>query len=171
MSNCFSMAARFPIALRWCSLLLFMVGSAAAATVSPVPRPTPGRLALSAEIIQVQRSLLSTGTPSIPGAGVRAFQEPASETADNERFDIRWMAHPPGIPPGAIVQLEAIQARSTTVQNQIRGLTGRIEGLTQTTLEIPAREIQRAGRVQAWRISIAWRGHILARQSSPNWPK
>lgn len=165
------MAARPPIARRWCALLLIMVAPVAGATVSPVPRPTAAGLSLSAEILQVQRSLLSTGAPSIPGAGVRVFQEPTAETAGSERFDIRWMAHPPGIPPGTIVQLEAIQARSPTVQNKVQGLSGRTEGVTHTTLEIPAREIQRAGQVHAWRISIAWRGHILARQASPNWPE
>jgi hypothetical protein len=124
---------------------------------------------MTAEILEVHRSLASTGTPVIPGASVRRFREPGAETAGSERFDIRWVAHPPGLPPGAIVQLEAIQVHSPTVQNQVMRLAGRTAGLTLTTLEISARQIQRAGRVHAWRISIAWRGHILARQSSPNW--
>lgn len=165
------MAARSPIARRWCALLLILVAPASGVPVSPAPRPPSVGLALSADILHVYRSLASTGTPTIPGAGVRSFQEPASETAGSERFDIRWVAHPPGLPPGAIIQLEAIQARSPAVQNQVVGLARRTAGVTHTTLEIPARQIQRAGRVHAWRISIAWRGHILARQSSPNWPQ
>lgn len=165
------MAARFPIARWWWVLLVILVAPVVGAPVSPVPRSPSARLALSAEILQVHRSLASTGTPTIPGAGVRSFQEPASETSGSERFDVRWTAHPPGLPPGAIVQLEAIQTHSPAIQNQVVHLARRTEGLTHTTLEIPAREIQRAGRVHAWRISIAWRGHILARQSSPNWPQ
>jgi hypothetical protein len=40
-----------------------------------------------------------------------------------------------------------------------------------STLTIPAGEVKRAGRVHSWRISLAWRGRILARQASSNWPR
>ena len=105
----------------------------------------------------------------MPGAGVRAFQDPDGATRGVERFDIRWYAGPPGMPPGSLLLFECVQARSPSIHNQVVRLQNQAQGHLRSVIEIPADDIQRAGRVQKWRVSLVWRGRILNRHASANW--
>ena len=119
--------------------------------------------------MEVTPAFLNQGTASIPGAGVRSFQDPEPENNGTERFEIRWYANPPGIPPGAVILLECIQERSPRVKNHVLRTTGKSAGHVRSTIEIPADEIRRGGRVVQWRVRVIWRGQALATQTSPNW--
>lgn len=160
------MAARISIARRRC-----LTGLGALAAASALAAPPAAAPARQAEILRVDRSFIPSQSTPIPGAGVRAFREPAAGPAGSEQFDIHWLAPPPGLPPGAILMLEAIHTKSPTVQNQVQRLPERSAGRMHSTLTIPASEVARIGRVQAWRVSLAWRGRILARRASSNWPR
>lgn len=160
------MAARISIARRRCLTALSALAAGAALAAPPAAGP-----ALRAEILRVDRSFIPSQATPIPGAGVRAFREPDADPAGREQFDIHWLAPPPGLPPGAILMLEAIHTKSPTVQNQVQRLPERSVGRMHSTLTIPASEVARAGRVHAWRVSLAWRGRILARRASSNWPR
>ena len=117
----------------------------------------------------IDRAFVGPGSVAPPGAGVRAFQDPETENGGTERFEIRWYANPPGIPPGAVVLLEFVQERSPIVKNHVLRTTGKSEGNVRSTVEIPADEIRRGGRVVKWRVRVVWRGSVLATQASPNW--
>jgi hypothetical protein len=144
-----------------------------AGTLAPAVAALPVRGSAAstprAHVVKVERAFLSSGSAAMSGAGVRAFDDPEPETRGLERFDIRWYANPPGIQPGAVVLVEVVQAQSSSVYNRVLRIPDRAEGHVRSIVEIPAEAIQRAGRVRAWRVSVAWRGQILARQSSPNW--
>ena len=122
-----------------------------------------------AHVIGVERTFVGTTTAAIPGAGVRAFQPPGDATAGSERFDIRWYANPPGIPPGVVVLFEYVQERQATVKNRVLRIAQKSEGHVRSAIGIPAEEIRRAGRVQEWRVRIVWRGRALATETSGNW--
>ncbi len=100
---------------------------------------------------------------------MRSFEDSSPEAGGLERFDIRWYANPPGIPPGAVILLEAVQTYSPSVYNQAVRIPDRAQGHIRSVVEIPPEDIRRAGRVREWRISVVFRGRILARQTSPNW--
>ena len=122
-----------------------------------------------AHLIDVEQSFVNQTTASLPGAGVRTFQDPESENSGTERFEIRWFANPPGIPPGTVLLLEAIQERSPVVRNHFFRTTGKSEGNVLSVVEIPPDEVRQAGRVVKWRMRIVWRGQILSTQTSANW--
>lgn len=134
-----------------------------------VVRAEPYAYVARAHIIGVQQSFLYQATPSVPGAGVRAFQDPDSETGGRERFDIRWYANPPGIPPGTVLLLEAVQERSPVVRSYFLRTTDKSEGNTLSVLEIPPDKVRQGGRVIKWRLRVVWRGKVLATQTSANW--
>ena len=143
---------------------------AAAAILAAVPAGAePSAYVARAHLVGVDRSFVNPATASPPGAGVRAFQDPGDETAGAERFDIRWYANPPGIPPGLVVLLESVQERSPVVRNHVLQTPAKTEGHVLSTIEIPAADVRRAGRVLKWRVSLVWRGRLLARQASANW--
>ena len=136
----------------------------------------PGRAAAGpagyvarAQIVEVNRSFVPQTGVGMPGAGVRAFRDPEAESGGQERFEIHWYAHPPGIPPGTVLLLETIQERSPLVKNHVHRTAGKSEGHVRTVLEIPAAEIRRAGRVVSWRMRVIWRGQALATAASPDW--
>ena len=122
-----------------------------------------------AHLIDVERSFVSQTTASLPGAGVRAFQDPETDNSGTERFEIRWYANPPGIPPGAVLLLESVQERSPVVRNHYFRTTGKSEGNVSSVVEIPPDEVRQAGRVVKWRVRVVWRGQVLSSQMSPNW--
>lgn len=122
-----------------------------------------------AQLVEVKNSFVSAGTAAIPGAGVRAFQHPATGEPGQERFEIRWYANPPGIPPGAVILLETVQEHSQTVKNHLLRTPGKSLGHVRSFIEIPAGEIRMAGRVVQWRVRVIWRGRVLATQASGNW--
>ena len=122
-----------------------------------------------AHLVGVERSFVNPATAAPPGAGVRAFRDPDAENGGTERFDIRWYANPPGIPPGAVVLLEFVQERSPIVKNRVLRTTGKSEGHVRSTIEISADDIRRGGRIGPWRVRVVWRGNALATQASPNW--
>lgn len=122
-----------------------------------------------AHLVGVERSFVNPAAAPLPGAGVRAFQDPETESGGTERFEVRWYANPPGIPPGAVVLLEFVQERSPIVKNRVLRTTGKSEGNVRSTIEIPAAEVRRGGRVVQWRVNVVWRGNALATQASPNW--
>jgi hypothetical protein len=143
---------------------------AAAAVFGPEPAAAePAAYVARAQIVGVDRVFLQQSAGGVPGAGVRAFRDPEAEGGGRERFDVRWYAVPPGIPPGAVLLLETVQERSPVVKNHVRRTAGKSEGHVRTTIEIPAAEIRRAGRVAKWRLRVIWRGNALATAASPNW--
>jgi hypothetical protein len=156
-----------PAILRW-ALALCWIAIASAARANPPGRPGAA-VEPRAHVVKVERAFLNPGAAALPGAGVRAFQDPEADTSGVERFDIRWYANPPGIPPGAVIVLEAVQANSPSIHNRVLRIPERALGHMRSVVEIPADDIQRIGRVRQWRVSVVWRGRILARQASPNW--
>ncbi|HPY61634.1 MAG TPA: hypothetical protein PLJ22_00650, partial [Kiritimatiellia bacterium] len=92
-----------------------------------------------------------------------------SETGGRERFDIRWYANPPGIPPGTVLLLETVQERSPVVRSYFLRTTDKSEGNTLSVLEIPPDKVRQGGRVIKWRLRVVWRGKVLATQTSANW--
>lgn len=134
------MAARISIARRRCLTALSALAAGAALAAPPAAGP-----ALRAEILRVDRSFIPSQATPIPGAGVRAFRDPAAGSAGSEQFDIHWLAPPPGLPPGAVLMLEAIHAQSPAVQNQVRPLPGRSAGRMHSTLTIPRRRGETRG--------------------------
>lgn len=148
------------------------IGCALAAAVAFAPGSVvadPAGYVARAQIVGVDQSFVPQATVAVPGAGVRAFRDPEGEDGGQERFDVRWYAHPPGIPPGAVLLLETVQERSSLVKNHVRRTTVKSEGHVRTAIEIPASEIRRAGRIVKWRLRVIWRGHALATAASSNW--
>lgn len=143
---------------------LCFLASMSSAAPPAVPVYTP-----RAAIVGVERSFARKSSAAVPGAGVRAFEDPETEASGTERFEIRWYAHPPGIPPGVVVLLESVQERSSVLKNHPFRLDRKAEGHERTVIEIPPDEIRRAGRVAKWRIRLVWRGRLLASQASADW--
>lgn len=148
------------------------LGCALAAMVACAPERAgagPAGYVARAQIVGVDHAFLQQSSVAVPGAGVRAFQDPEVEDGGRERFDVRWYAHPPGIPPGTVLLLETVQERSPIVKNHVLRTTGKSEGHVRTAIEIPADDVRRAGRVVKWRLRVVWRGAALATAASPNW--
>ena len=122
-----------------------------------------------AHLVGVEREFVGAATASVPGAGVRSFQKSGADADGSERFEVRWYANPPGLPPGVVVLFETVQERQATVKNHVLRIAQKSEGHVRSTIEIPADEIRRAGRVREWRVRIVWRGRALATQTSANW--
>ena len=154
-------------AAAWSSAFALLL--AAALGVSAAPPAAAQVQSPRAHIVEVTPAFLNQGTASIPGAGVRSFQDFEPENNGTERFEIRWYANPPGIPPGAVVLLEFVQERSPIVKNRVLRTAGKSEGHVRSTIEIPSAEVRRGGRVVQWRVRVVWRGNALATQASPNW--
>jgi hypothetical protein len=160
-------AISWPAAARSSAFALLFL---AVAALAPSPSSAePYVYVARASLMGVERSFVSQGTASISGAGVRAFEDPEIENSGTERFEIRWYANPPGIPPGVIVLLESLQERNPVVKNHILRLNGKSEGHICSVIEIPPDEVRQAGRVLKWRVRVVWRGKLLASQASANW--
>lgn len=145
---------------------------AAALGVSAAPPPPPSQAPPArAHIVEVTPAFLNQGSASIPGAGVRSFQDSEPESSGTERFEIRWYANPPGLPPGAILLLETVPERSAVVKNHVLRTSARSEGYIRSVIEIPSTEVRRAGRAVKWRVRIVWRGRLLASRASGNWER
>lgn len=167
MVDCFDMPYPLSaVALRRLILAgtLCCLACMSAAAPPAVPAYTP-----RASIVGVERSFAPKSSVAVPGAGVRAFADPETEASGTERFEIRWYANPPGIPPGVVVLLESVQERSPVPSNHPFRLDRKAEGHVRTVIEIPPDEIQRGGRVAKWRIRLVWRGRLLASQTSADW--
>ena len=158
----------FPDRSRGAGRIGFALATAAMLATFPAGAE-PAAYVARAHLVGVDRSFVNPATASPPGAGVRAFQDPDAENGGTERFEIRWYANPPGIPPGSVVLLEFVQERSPIVKNRSLRTTGKSEGHVRATFEIPAAEIRRGGRIVQWRVRVVWRGTALAAQASPNW--
>jgi len=161
-----SQSARRSISPHWigclCTLTLLLSLSVSQADTRRTYTPR-------AHIADVSRSFVSQGVTPVSGAGLRFFQAPDNDPSGTERFKIHWFANPPGIPPGAILMLESQQERSASVKNYILQTTQKSEGNVISTIEIPPKDIRRAGRTLKWRVRIIWRGRSLASRMSPNW--
>lgn len=152
-----------PSAVRKAVLALLVLAAARLAPAAPyvyVPQ---------AHLVGVERAFIGPGSAPAPGAGVRAFRDPEAENRGTERFEIRWYANPPGIPPGVVVLLESLQERSSVVKNHALRIDTKSEGHVRSVIEIPPDQIGRAGRVLKWRVRVVWRGRLLASQTSPDW--
>ena len=149
----------------WMGLALAAAAVFAPASVSAEPYVYVAR----AHLVDVERAFVNPTSAPLPGAGVRAFQDPDPEDAGTERFDIRWYANPPGIPPGAVILLEAIQERSPVVRNHVLRTADKSEGHVCSVVEIPSDEVRQGGRVVKWRVRLVWRGKVLSAQTSSNW--
>ena len=148
------------------------IGCALAAAIVCAPAPSgagPAGYVARAQIVGVDHAFIQQSAVAVPGAGVRAFRDPEAEGGGQERFDVRWYAHPPGIPPGTVLLLETVQERSPVVKNHVHRTAGKSELPVRTALEIPAADVRRAGRVVKWRLRVVWRGAALATAASPNW--
>ena len=132
-------------------------------------RAAPYTYVAHAHLTEVKPYFVSQGSPDLPGAGVRAFQATATGSAGIERFEIRWYANPPGIPPGTVILLEARQEHAQLVKNHVLRTTGKSEGYILSVIDIPAEDIRQAGRVVGWRVRIVWRGQVLSSRDSGNW--
>ena len=160
--------AKSPDRSRWAGRMGFAL--AAAAVFAPFSASAePYVYVARAHVVDVQRAFVNETTVALPGAGLRAFQDPETENGGTERFEIRWYANPPGIPPGTVLLLESVQERSPLVKNHVLRTTGKSEGHVRSTVEIPPDEIRRAGRVAKWRVRLVWRGRLLASQASADW--
>lgn len=157
-------AVRWPLA--W-GLLAWLPAAVAAPVVPAVAAPYVYEA--RAHLVDVVRAYVSTGDSPMPGAGVRAFEDSDEPVGGTERFEIRWYANSPGIPPGVVVWLEAIQEHSPVIKNHYLRVDGKSEGHVRSIIEIPPDQIRRAGRVVKWRIRVVWRGRLLASQASANW--
>jgi hypothetical protein len=153
--------------------LVLVVGLLTLAALSsgapPVQAPPPYVYVPRAHLVDVMQTLVGPGSAPMPGAGARSFQEPETPNSGIARFEIRWYANPPGIPPGVVILLESIQERSPLVKNHVLQLNGKSEGYIRSIIEIPPEKVRQAGRVLKWRVRVVWRGKLLASQSSANW--
>ena len=140
------------------------VACAQSATSVPANKYVP-----QAHFVDVQRSFVPSGTAAVPGAGVRAFQDPEPEAGGTERFELRWYANPPGLPPGVVLLLETIQERSATIKNHVLRSDRKSEGHVRSVIEITPEQIRQAGRILKWRARIVWRGRLLATRTCPDW--
>lgn len=142
------------------SLCAVVPSSAASAPIIPPP---------VAHLTGVERFFLRRPSPSFSGAAVRAFADAPDPSDGSERFDVLWFANPPGFPSPGIVLFEYVLERSSSIQNRLAPIPARSQGPIRSSVEIPADEIRRAGRVDSWRASLVWKGHVLARLHSHNW--
>ena len=140
-----------------------------ASQASPAAPAAPYVYVPRAHLVGVERAFVGATTASVPGAGIRAFGQPDELVAGSERFEVRWYANPPGLPPGVVVLFETVHERQATVKNHVLRIAQKSEGHVRSTIEIPADEIRRSGRVREWRVSIVWRGRALATLTSANW--
>lgn len=157
-----------PAAARKAAFALLVLAAARLAPAAPPPA-TPYVYVPQAHLVGVERAFIGPDNAPAPGAGVRAFRDPEAENRGTERFEIRWYANPPGIPPGVVVLLESLQERSAVVKNHALRIDTKSEGHVRSVIEIPPDQIGRAGRVLKWRVRVVWRGRLLASQTSPDW--
>ncbi len=143
-------------------LLAFLGAFSVSSAETPVYVPR-------AHIARVDRAFMGQGSTPMPGAGVRAFQDPGTAQSGTERFEIHWYANPPGIPPGGLLLLESLQERNGTVKNHVLRMPGKSEGNILSIIEIPSDEVRQSGRIVQWRVRVVWRGRLLASQASDNW--
>ncbi|MDR0994055.1 MAG: hypothetical protein LBN38_05775 [Verrucomicrobiota bacterium] len=122
-----------------------------------------------AHIETVEKTFIVARSADIPGAGVRFFQTSEPLNIGTERFEIRWYANPPGIPPGVVVMLETVAEHRPSVKNHTVQLRQKSEGHIQSVFELSREDMAQAGRVRQWRARIIWRGRLLASQASENW--
>ena len=83
-------------------------------------------------------AFLQQGAVRHPGAGVRSFRDPDPESGGSERFDVRWYANPPGIPPGAVLLLETVPERGAAVKNHVLRTTANSQGYVRSAIDVPA---------------------------------
>ncbi len=164
---------RWTLELNWSLLSLRRLGAVCLLAVLLLFPSVSGAISRGytpqAHITSVDRSFISQGITPASGAGIRFFEDPDSGNSGTERFDIRWYANPPGLPPGVIVMVETQQERNSVIKNHILRLTQKSEGNLLSVIEVPPEEIRQAGRVLQWRVRIIWRGKALASQVSQNW--
>lgn len=146
------------------ALLLLAVGPLAAPAAPPVQIPR-------AQIVEVKPAFRLQGSARFPGAGVRSFRDPEPENSGSERFEIRWYAHPPGVPPGTVLLLETVPERGAAIHNHVLRTAGRSEGYVRSVIDRPAADVRRTGRTLKWRVRIVWRGRVLASRTSGNWTR
>ena len=158
----------WPSAVR-SSALAWLLLATAALLAPPLSFAEPYVYVARASLMGIERSFVNQGASTLPGAGVRAFEDPETENSGTERFEIRWYANPPGIPPGVVVLLESLQERDPVIKNHILRVNDKSEGNICSVIEIPPDEIRQAGRVLKWRVRVVWRGRLLASQASQNW--
>lgn len=149
--------------------LLLLAAPAPSPAAPPIQSAAPYVYAPRAHLVDVDRAFVDRGTAPVPGAGVRTFRGPEAETGGTERFEIRWYANPPGIPPGVVILLESLPERSPLVKNHVLRINEKSEGHIRSVIEIPADEVRQAGRALKWRVRVVWRGRLLASQASRNW--
>ncbi len=149
--------------------LLFALADACCSAASFSQAAAPSHLCSPRASRGCEARLRPLGNLRPPGAGLRSFQDPGTGNSGTERFEIHWYANPPGIPPGVVVLLESIQERNPVVKNHVLRINEKSEGNIRSVIEIPPDEIRRAGRVLKWRVSVVWRGRLLASQTSDNW--
>ena len=160
-------AARMPVGIRGFAMRLAIL---LAATAVPAWAAQPGQLVPpKADILSVELQQRTVPSFSYSGAGIRFPDQAPSRTVGPGHVQVEWFAHSPGIPPGAIVMLETLSSRQSTVQNHIRCTTAKSEGNQTTRFELSSDQARDAGPVAEWRVRIAFLGRVLATRTSSGW--
>jgi hypothetical protein len=144
----------------WLAIFLLLPCAFAAPAVPAPPK---------ADIFSVDIVRKPARTVSFPGAGIRPPHQVPNDEVRSESVLVKWLAHSPGIPPGALVMLETVSDRQPTVKNRIHRLPPKAEGNQTTRFDIPLEESRAAGPVTEWRVRVVWRGRVLATLASPGW--
>ena len=147
------------LAACWMAAAL-LFSPAVAAPVVPAPP--------KADVFSVDIARKPLRTVVFSGAGIRPPQA-RDDGVRAETVLVKWLAHSPGIPPGALVMLETVSERLPTVKTRIQRLPPKTEGNQTTRFEIPVEDTRQDGPVESWRVRIVWRGRILAAKASGNW--
>lgn len=137
---------------------------------SAVPAWSSGPLVpAKADIRSVEIRRRPMQTVSYFGAGLRPPNRAGDDGAETEQFIVRWFAHSPGIPPGALVMLETLSDHDTMVRTRVQRQTAKSEGDMTSRFDIPAEDTRQTGPVGEWRVRIILRGRALATEMSPGW--
>ena len=144
----------------WVATAILLSASRAAPPVPTMPK---------ADIFSVEIVRKPLHTVSFAGAGLRPPHQPRDDGAQSEVVLVKWFAHSPGIPPGALVMLETVTDRQPTVKNYTSRLPPKAAGNQTTRFDIPQEESRAAGPISEWRVRVIWRGRILASRTSPGW--
>lgn len=163
----------------WASILMvigFLVSSAQAApesvrstAVTPRPPIAPTGAPLAA-ITGIRQHFIQQESTSIPsGAGVRSFSTPPIGREGHIEFHVDWYAYPPGVPVQTLFLLEYLLQGQSRIRSINQTLPITVQGYQKMVMSIPADVIRNGGKVLAWRLTISWRGKMLAQQASEYW--
>ena len=156
--------ARIPSGIRRLPVIMAIFFLSSLALAAPAALVPP-----KADILSVEIQHRPMHTAAYFGAGIRPPHLASGADSEAECVSVKWFAHSPGIPPGAVVMLETISNRRPVVKNRIHRTTAKSEGNQSLLFDIPEDETIETGPITAWRVRIVWLGRVLATRSSPGW--